>query len=237
MFELQSFTSEQIQRLANTISSNAFYMIVGNALIARKALSVVRMGDGEAYLSRVCESQPDGYILGGAKGRYDEDWLKALGCFMIPKSLLRQRLREAAEESTYFAPSITGIFRPEYDNYELSFRERYVDNFFVNDWTKAMKVALFSEARHVLLIHRNAETADALQINLKNKLGVKVTFIPLSGWEETDKVISRAAHDAAPLVLFSAGPAGKYMAPRIAEQGKVVLDIGNSIDSWTMTED
>jgi hypothetical protein len=210
-------------------------MIVGNAVISGKPLSVVRMGDGEVYLYREC-LKGTGYIAPGTQGRYDGKWLRMLGCFNIPKNVLKERIEYAAAECSHFAPSISGIWRQDYNNHYLSFRMTYVDNFFVNDWTTEMKSELYVQAKHVLLIHGSTETADALQINLKKKLGVKVTFLKLTRWEDTEDIIKKAILSDASLVLFSAGPAGKYIAPRIAESNKVVLDVGNSIDHWTMAD-
>jgi hypothetical protein len=208
-------------------------MLVGDALISGKKLSVVRMGDGETYL--YSESlKGDGIIAPGTQGRYDEPWLKMLGCLNIPRKILRKRIEDAATDCTYFAPSISGVWRQDYNNHERSFRSQYVDNFFVNDWTTEMQSALYTQAGHILLIHSSAETADSMQINLKNKLNVKVTFLKLTRWEDTENIINQASAIDAKLVLFSAGPAGKYIGPKIAAQKKVVLDIGNSIDHWTM---
>ena len=47
MFEPKALTENQINLCEQTMSSNTFYMLVGNALVNSKPLSVVRMGDGE----------------------------------------------------------------------------------------------------------------------------------------------------------------------------------------------
>lgn len=230
MFELQTLNYDQQELLENTISSNAFYMIVGGALVSRKSLSVVRMGDGEVYLYNEAENGP--IVPKALKGDHSEEWLKRLGVWNIPENILHNRLLMAAEECTYFAPSISGIWNPGYNNYGLSYRDKYVDNFFVNDWSMDMKFALYKEAKHILLICGKTETADALQIRLKNRFKVKVTYLKLTSWEGTEDVITLASEVDAPLVLFSAGPAGKYIGPKIAANNKVVLDIGNTIDYW-----
>lgn len=232
MYEIQKLDKSQIKICEDTISSNTFYMIVGSALITKSPLSVVRMGDGEKRLWEDVQSGSDPIA---PDKRHDREWLTKLGVLGIPKDTLKKRLLSAARDCTYFAPSISGIWRTDYYNHGLSFRKRYVDNFFVNAWTEEMKIALFKQAGHVLFIHGNAETADAMQIRSQNKLGVKVSFLKLTSWVDTDKVIAQASRIKAPLVLFSAGPAGKYIGPAIANtSSKVVLDLGNAADHWTL---
>jgi hypothetical protein len=209
-------------------------MLVGSALIKKQALSVVRMGDGEAALYK-------SVIHGGDEPTpppvpRNQQWMANLGALNIPKKLLKERIERAANECTYFAPSISGIWRTDYDNYRLSFRDRYVDNFFVNAWTNEMIAALYRQAGHVLLIHGTTETADAMQIRCQNLLGVKVSFLKLNSWEGTEDVIAEAHKIDAPLVLFSAGPGGKYIGPAISNGfRKVAIDLGNAADSWTLS--
>jgi hypothetical protein len=234
MYELTRLTAKQVSLCEKTISSNTFYMLVGDALISKKDLSVVRMGDGEVRLYQ--DVAQGGEEILSPTPRHNQDWLQKLGVLNIPKGLLKQRLHSAANGCTYFAPSISGIWRTDYDNHGLSYRQNYVDNFFVNAWTPEMIVALFRQAGHVLLIHANAETADAMQINSQNKLGVKVSFLKMTSWEQSESVVQAAHKIDAPLVLFSAGPGGKYIGPAISDgRGKVALDLGNSVDGWTLS--
>lgn len=234
MYELTPLTKQQAQFCEATISTNTFYMLVGSALIKRQDLSVVRMGDGEVRLYEdVSKPGVCGPVFPTA--RHDKQWLKTLGVLGIPKTLLKERMERAANECTYFAPSISGIWRTDYNNYHLSFRDHYVDNFFVNAWTEEMIVALFRQAGHVLLIHGNAETADAMQIRSQGILGVKVSFLKLTSWENAEAIVEAAHKIDAPLVLFSGGPGSKFIGPAISNgHGKVALDLGNSVDRWTL---
>ena len=209
-------------------------MLVGHALLTRTDLSVVRMGDGEVRLYEDVACGGDEPMV--PNRRHDREWLNKLGLLNIPNSLLKTRMEKAAQECTYFAPSISGIWREDYDNYGLSLRKTYVDNFFVNAWTEEMIVALFRAAGHVLLIHVNAEVADAMQIRSQSILDVKVSYLKLTSWEDSDRVVEQAHRINAPLVLFSAGPGAKYIGPAISNgHGKVALDLGNSVDGWTLS--
>jgi hypothetical protein len=236
MFPATALSEEKLEICRNTISSNTFYMMVQDALVRRQRLSVVRMGDGEVHLMNAC-------MEGDAKevvtiANQPEEWHRRLGILGIPKGDLRIRMNSAAIHCDWFAPSVSGISSCSYDLYSLfPKRERYVDNFFVNAWTDEMKIGLFQTAKEVLFIHHNTASADAMQIRAKYALGVKVTFIKLQNWEQTEDVVMKAGDNGAPLVLFSAGPAGKYIGPAIAHYGpvpKVAIDLGNAADYWLL---
>ena len=117
-----------------------------------------------------------------------------------------------------------------YDLYDMFPREEYVDNFFPNLWTEDQKETLFRAAGHVLLIHNSRSLADAMQARAKKYFGVKVSYLPLSNWDQANGVVTEAISIAAPLVLFSAGPASKCIGPRIPG---VTLDIGQAAPRWT----
>jgi hypothetical protein len=232
MFEPKKLSPAELCLCQNTISPNTFYMLVGDALVSGKPLSVVRMGDGERALYDYCLGKQLPNIM-------DADWMQRLGADGIATDELRYRLIRPATHCTHFAPSISGIQLDSFELYSLfPARARYVDNFFVNAWTEEMKIQLFKTAGHVLFIHRNTSTADAMQIRAKWGLGVKVTYLKLASWRDSESVIEKAKSIDAPLVLFSAGPASKYIGPEISTSGlipRVTLDIGNAADYWTLT--
>jgi hypothetical protein len=237
MFEPQFLYQNQIDICTNTISTNAFYLLVGGALVAKKPLSIVRMADGEQMLMKLCRNG-NGRDAVPPPGGHGDDWLKNMGCYGITKTALKTRLEEAANTATYFGPSLSGIVDPSYSVHTLfNLRDRYVDGFFCNAWTEEMKITLFKTAGRVLFIHRNPASADAMQIRAK-KIGVPVTYIQLAQWQDAEDVVGKARNDDAPLVLFSAGPASKFIGPRIATSGfipKVTLDIGNAADYWLLS--
>lgn len=232
MFYPQVLDSVQKNLCHNTISSNTLYMLVGNALVCKDALSVVRMADGEKILHDYCRGKGELLPI------MDEKWKKQYGIEGIENEELLRRLDIAAKDCTYFAPSVSGIQRPDFNLYNIfPGRKHYADNFFADAWSETMKIQLFNVAHHVLFIHYNTCTADAMQIRAKWGLNVKVTYLKLTNWRETEDVIERAKSIDAPLVLFSAGPAGKYIGPKIATTGnipKVTLDIGHAADHWTL---
>jgi len=239
IFYPKLLTEQELEWAQDTISSNTFYMMVGHALVAGEALSVVRMGDGECQLMQDCIAAYETGSGDEIVDSHDDAWLERMGVLGIAKKLLKQRLEIAANACTHFAPSLSGIQLENFRLYDLfDARTRYVDNFFCNAWTEGMKIQLFQQAKHVLFIHRSLPSADAMQIRAKYALGVKVTYLHLSNWQEAEGVIDQASKIDAPLVLFSAGPASKYIGPEIAMSGnlpKVTLDIGNAADYWLLS--
>lgn len=234
MFEPTTLTPQQIRLCEHTISSNAFFLIVQDAILRRRALSVVRMADGEFLLfKQSVVGSPDEEVAGRSPG-----WLKNLGCAGITKGEIQRRLASAAHACDYFSPSISGVCNPDYDIYRL-FRPRteYVDNFFCNQWEEWMIAQLYSLAERVLLVHRKPEVADALQIRAREVLGVRVEWLRHNDWHDSAGVVEKAAESDAVLVVASVGPAGKFALPLIAKTGKtpkIVLDIGNSIDRFLL---
>lgn len=219
----------------NTISYNAFYLILLDALTKKNALSVARAADGEKILM-------DEYLKHGSGAfepieAMDEDWLKRYGIHGITREELYRRILRAGTECTYFAPSISGVANKGYSVWDyFPLRKEYVDNFFVNDFKWEMKENLVKTAGHVLLIHGNPHTADSMQLRLQANLGVKVDYIRLTNWRDSEAVIQAAHKINAPLVLFSGGPASKYIANDIATEGnipKVVIDLGAAAQHWT----
>ena len=237
MFNLQKLNYKQIEMCNRTISSNTFYLLVGNAIIANKPLSVIRMADGEKHFFNNCRIGKLTDLATPPAG-HNDTWMEWMGCKGITKKEMLKRLR-LAMKSDYFAPSITGITLKTFDVHNEFYwkwfsPKIYVDNFFPNAWDEEMKINLFKLAKHVVFIHRTTSTADAMQIRAK-KFGVKVTYIKLTNWQEADAVAITASQIDAPLVIFSGGPASKYIGNYIAHHGrpKVALDIGQAADRWT----
>lgn len=230
--------SQKRALLHKTISTNAFYLLVKDALEQKEPLSVVRMADGERGLMQQCRTgNPEGLI--DPPHGHTEAWLTRYGVLGITKSLLAHRLNYAALNCTYFAPSLSGIDDAAYSVYGMwPERPFYVDNWYPDAWTVQQKIALFKAAGHVLLIHGNPHTADSMQLRVQANLAVKVSYIPMSQWFQAPGVVDAAREINAPLVIISSGPASKWIGPAISKGGKipkVTLDLGHAMDFWTMS--
>jgi len=224
MYIPQTLTPSQIERCFNTVSSNAFFLIVADKLVRRESLSVVRMADGEKALFESLNNP------------FDESWNERLGTAGISREQLIENMWRAINYCDFFASSISGVIMNNYfmDNYRP--QRRYIDNFFPHAWFESMKVNLYKEAKHVLIIHRNENTANALIRRAEQYLNVKVSYLHLSNWDQAENVVKQANEIDAPLVIFSAGPASKWIGPEIAKQGKITLDIGQAMDKWTLLQ-
>lgn len=216
-----------------TLSSRAFYYIVCDALLNNKSLSAVRVADGEKALLDWCLGKANPIIATVTK----ESWMKRYGVDGISKEELKNRILMAGDNCDYFAPSTSGVENELYSLWEyFDPRSFYIEHFFNHDWTTEMKTELFKMAGHVLVIHGNAKTADSMQLRVQANLAVKVSYIKLSHWSESQDVIEKSRSNTAPLVIFSGGPASKYIANEIAVGGnkpKVVLDLGVAMQRWT----
>jgi hypothetical protein len=221
----------QVAQCHATISPNTFYMLVGNALVSKMNESVVRMGDGEKELYKYCQAHPDRQV--DKQAPWGEDWQKMMGCHGIPCGELVNRIQEAAEQCTYFAPQVMGIQRPDWRITEFFHRDIYVDNWFVREWTREMQDRLYYAAKGVTVIHGSTDVLHQVADRVL-KQGVAVNMVCMKTWHDGDSVIKQVEAIPDRLVLFAGGPANKYIAPRIAAQNKVVLDIGQALaKEWT----
>lgn len=218
-------TEEQLKIAHRTMSGGTFHHIVMHHLTMRKSLSVVRMGDGESLLlEEALKRQAHEKI-----DLFDDVWNQRMGVDGMTYGDLIQRLTRAASECDYFAPSINGLVDKSFNLYNYFDHPRLVDNFFVNQWTHQQKRELYEAAENVLLIHSSVRLADEFQRRLSF---FKLRFIQLSSATQAEAVLKKASADSNQLVLLCAGPCAKYIGPAIAKNGKVVIDVGNSIDHW-----
>jgi hypothetical protein len=187
---LVSLSERKINLSNKIVSPYSFLYQVGDALISRKPLSVVRMGDGEHTLLTEIVGADD---LDAPPTSWDAGWHQRMGTVGITRRELYKRMLAAGNECSHFAPSVSGLVMESYNLFNFfDPRDHYVDNFFVNIWSLEQKVELFRAAQSVLFIHRNRSTADAMQRRAKQHLGVRVRYLELSTWEQTDDVIANA---------------------------------------------
>lgn len=231
MWEPELLTEKQKQMCMRTISPNTFYMIVGDAIKRRKGLSVVRMGEGEVKLHKWFMSDSN-----DMREWFSDEWIERIGLLGISKQEALNRFIASVENCDYFSPSISGIWNPIFDLYNLRNEAVYVDNFFINFWTEEQKVHLYKEAGHVVILHANKGTRAAFKERAEKYLGVHVDDFELSNWSQSENIIEELSHSEAALVIFSGGPGSKYIGPELAKQGKVVLDVGNSMDAFILYE-
>lgn len=214
-----------------TISPKAIYAIVGNAIINRQSISIVRMGDGECKILMADKTKPFTDF-----NRTHKDWNKRLGIEGIPTDVLQKNILEAGNNCTYFAPSISGIFIPGYYLYNF-FKPRpyYFDNFYVNDWTAEMIRMLLEASDGIFIIHRDyKKIISNFKKNIICDKKIKFDGFPKNNWDDNEQAIDTAIKSGMQLILYSGGPGGKVIGPKIAKaKNKIVLDIGNTLMPWS----
>lgn len=232
MWSLKGLTPDQISRCERTISSNTLLFLIGDALTKKEPLSVVRMADGENIIMNWCKQNEANKVV-TPTAQLDAAWIKKFGLEGITYGELQKRLIVAANECKYFAASLSGIIIPNYNVDQFSNRAIFADNFFTYAWTEEYKKALYKMAHYTLVIHHSEELCYEIRTNVKKSVDAEVMYLKLNNWTECEDVIKTATMFQPNLVLFSAGPAGKYIGPRIAAKCScVTLDIGSGMERW-----
>ncbi len=231
IFSVKSLSEYEKNLCLATVSSKAIYAIVGDALLKQESLSIVRMGDGER---RILGADPTVPFLDFESA--GDNWNKRLGIDSEPTDQLQQAILEAGNTCTYFAPSISGISYEQYFLHRLfKPRPHYFDNFFVNDWSQEMIQRLFEASNGVYIIHRDyQQIIQNFQAHYHFNKDIAFDGCAKDSWQDNKDAVEAATHSQAQLVLFSAGPGGKIIGPKIAQaKNKIVLDIGNTLLPWS----
>lgn len=234
IFSIKKLSGTEKAFCLKTISSKAMFAIVGDAIVNRKSMSIVRMGDGERGILEADKTKPFtrfNYIR--------PDWNKKLGIEGASTSSLQKSIIKAGNSCTYFAPSVSGISLREYYLYDY-FKPRplYLDNFYVNDWTPKMIEMLFRASEGVFIIHKDYQKIIKnfkKNYNFDRKSGVKFAGFAKRNWSDNEQAIEAAITSGMQLILYSAGPGGKIIGPAIAKtKNKIVLDVGNTLLPWSL---
>jgi len=201
--------------------------MVADAVASKKELSFVRCCDGEKIILDQPKNSTNNILC------FDHAWQKEFGTTGMTLAQLQNSILEAGNTCTHFGPSISGIHLHNYFLYN-HFRERayYIDNFFPYSWSQEMQKMLFTAVAGILIIHRDhAKHVEGF----KKKFSIKnVQGLSLDSWQDVSGVINEARKLPHQLVLFSGGPAGKILAPKIASgTAKIVLDIGQAMHAWS----
>lgn len=235
IFSLKTLNEQERDICLATISPRALFALVGDAMLRKQSLSIVRMGDGEQKILDT-EEGPETFT------RFEkiyEGWNARLGIENMPLHELKASILEAGNSCTYFAPSISGISYAEYHLYKFfEPRKSYFDNFFVNDWTKEMIRMLIEASEGVFILHREYEQIiKDFQAHYQFTKPISFTGFTKNSWEDNQAAIDAAIHSGAQLVLFSGGPGGKVIGPRIASRAHVIaIDVGNTLIPWSKKE-
>ena len=229
IFKIKKLTPKEKTICKKTIGSKAIYALIGDALARKKSVSLIRVADGERAILETKDAKTFTYFEKTMPG-----WNKKYGVEDMPLDRLQAELLEAGNTCTFFAPSVSGISLPHYNLYDLyKPRRMYIDNFFADDWTKEMIEKLFNASKGVFILHREHE--DIIKNFQKNyNSSIRFSGAKKDSWKDNDDAINAAIQSDAQLILFSGGPAGKIIGPKIAAaKNKIVLDIGHALLPWS----
>lgn len=219
---MQEYSIEKIELAKKMISSDAFYIIVCDALMRKKPLSVVRMNDGERMIMEVAKGRNPSHFL------TDDNWLKEYGLYGSNLNSVGMNLFEAANKSDYFAQFISGWFMPGFDVISLiEPRELYVDGFYPYLWKNADRQKELLKYDGIAVVCRNS---DKIAEKLLNNYGAKVIPIEYNSWEDYDIAIKKIGECDAHLILCSTGASGKLLNVEASKRyGKVCVDVGSAM--------
>lgn len=230
IFSIKELTENEIDICFRTLSSKAIFALVGDAIKKKNGISIVRMGDGEVGLLNA----PDGKPFTGFN-HLDPNWNTRLGIEGLDIETVKANILEAGNTCTYFAPSVSGISHGDFKLHHLfNKREFYLDNFFAEDWTREMIKMLLAASEGVFILHKEHENLIDKFVQHYDLPRALFSGFKKESWRDNEAAIRAATESGRQLVLFSAGPAGKCIAPKIAKSGKVVLDVGNTLPGWSI---
>ena len=205
-----------------TIKTDEFAKIVDETLMALEPLSAVRMSDGEDDIIYFCATHRHDELM----RCFPDEWNERFGTTGILCGEMARRLRIGGTEATYFAPD--GERNHLRQHFPL--RDKILHILYPDLLTIDQKARWFGLAGHVAVLNGSVEYTN--QIRDRAPTGVTVTHIIMRNWTEQDQAIEQAKQLDAPLVLWSGGPAGKYIGPELAKAGKVAIDIGHAMRTW-----
>ena len=218
---IQEYSSEKIALAKKMISSDAFYIIVCDALARKQPLSVVRMNDGERMIMEVSKGKVPSHFL------TDDNWLKEYGLFRADLVKVGEDLFTAANTADYFAQFISGFFLPNFDVISLiNPREIYVDGFYPYLWknmNRQKELLKYNEG--IAVVCRNSKKVAE---NLSAKYGANIISIEYDSWKDYPNALEQIGKSNAGLVLCSTGASGKNLNVEVSKKyGKVSLDVGS----------
>ncbi len=224
---IKEYSLEKLGLAKKMISSDAFYIIVCDALTRRSRLSVVRMNDGERAIMEFSVNGKKEFFLN------DDKWLMEYGLYEADLKKVGEDLFIAANSADYFAQFISGWFLPNFDVISLiEPREIYVDGFYPYLWKDMDRVKeLMKYDGGIAIVCRNSK-------NVAEKFlasyGTTVVPIEYDSWRDYGSAMDAVGKSNAHLVLCSTGASGKLFNVEVSKKyGKICLDVGSGmISSW-----
>ena len=215
------------------LDPTAFAIIVGDKISRGEGFSVVRVGDGEREIIEAAEE--------GRAICFDLQWKLRYGLLApggeINTADLREQLRWAGNNATFFGPNIAALCLPRFSLYGyFQPRERYIDALFSYAWYARGIVKDFLKLGKIFIACRNwTNVRDALVKTYGLAYSGHIVGVELDNWSDCARAQNCALRSDAPIVLVAGGPIGKSLVVSIAENSdKAVLDVGSALQAkWS----
>jgi len=224
---ITALTAQQLDWCHRTISSDALAAITLHNLATETPCSIVRAADGEQCIIAYAHGAPLRRFL------TDPDWLVRFGMPDTDLKQVAENLIRAGNEATYYAPSISGLYKSKYNLYQyFQDRQEFADVFYHREWKERGWLDVMLPTTNLLVLHGQPERVKAALI--ENFGCRRIETCEVHSWKDHDAVRRAVEKSTAQLVLGSVGPVGKYLLVELArDYGKVVLDVGNGmLKSW-----
>ena len=221
---------------SHIMAADAFAAVVIHHLACNKGMTCVRASDGErGIIMHALYNTPLTPWL------QDDNWLTTYGVKGADVKQLGYDILRAGNETTFLAPTISGVWLPSYETAKLfQPRDIYVDTFFTYNWAHDLNAAndkiayvVLRAARKVFIANRNYEKLNP-GLKARSKSTAEFTGFPLTSWREHDAVIDAVQKAKPDLVLICGGPHGKVLTNKLGklmDQPMVVLDAGSGVEA------
>lgn len=221
---LRKYSDIELDIIKKYISCDALMLIICDAIMSEKPLSIVRFSDGERAIMR--------YSKGGNLTHYltEEKWLTEYGLMGANLTDIGKELFKASEEADIICPNISGLFNPTFGVLDLiSPRSVYAEAYFGYVWKSSGRLKeLFDEKIPIGIVTRNTETvSQRLKANFSHDNFETAKY---DSWRDTDRAIEEIGKMKSRLIFCAGGASMKYLCVKAARlHNKVVVDAGSAL--------
>ncbi|MFY0543710.1 GT-D fold domain-containing glycosyltransferase [Brevibacillus sp. H7] len=234
-----------IKPSAIRLSSGELMNKIITALEEKKPLSVVSVGHTESFVMAQYKIFPKKYFMNHGEAKVANKGITTTGFehrgIRFPNVKARDEAVEAVRKADivgYITVLPDGVLAEKvFEVYDIKLKytyEAYLRRVIM--YSQKEKFEEMLRGRKILLISSIAdEVKNALDLNLKNRLGFEVVgTISIYGYDEIPRVKQEIAHYEFDLCLLAAGINAVILAPYIAETyGKVAFDLGLGL--WSLS--
>lgn len=231
LYGKKTLNSEELHFCRHIMSADAFAAMIIHHLTQGQSATCVRASDGERAL--IAHAQYDEPL---APFLRDPSRLQRYGVEGADLKVLGKQILEAGDRATYLAPTISGLWLPEFKVNDMFFkREVYVDIFYPYCWGRNIEVLMgvCNAAKTILLAHHKAQ-AIVERYNLNKAFTAKFVGYPMTSWRQHSEIVDTAVREQADLVLVCGGPHGKVLVDKLGQltdMPRVSLDVGSAVEN------